>query len=54
MARYHATVELRRSAAEMLGYLATFSNAAQKGPRECSPWSSWIPARSAQAAASGS
>jgi hypothetical protein len=30
MARYHATVELRRSATETFGYLATFSNAAQR------------------------
>jgi NADPH:quinone reductase-like Zn-dependent oxidoreductase len=30
MARYHATVELRRSATERYGYLATFSNAAQR------------------------
>ena len=53
MARYHATVESRRSAAEMLGYLAAFSHAAQRAP-ECSPGSSWIPARSAPAAASAS
>jgi hypothetical protein len=32
MARYPATVESRRSAAEMLRYLAPFSNAAQRGP----------------------
>jgi len=32
MARYHATVESRRSATETFGYLATFSNAAQRGP----------------------
>ena len=29
MARYHATVESRRSATETFGYLATFSNAAE-------------------------
>jgi hypothetical protein len=32
MARYHATVESRRSATETFGYLATFSNAAQRDP----------------------
>ena len=32
MARYHATVESRSSAAETFGYLATFSNAAQWDP----------------------
>ena len=32
MARYHATVESRRSATETFGYPATFSNAAQRGP----------------------
>ena len=29
MARYHATVESRRSATETFGYLATFSIAAE-------------------------
>jgi len=32
MARYHATVESRGSAAETFGYLATFSNAAEWDP----------------------
>ena len=32
MARYHAAVESRRSAAETFGYLATFSNAVQRDP----------------------
>jgi hypothetical protein len=32
MARYHATVESRSSAAETFGYLATFSNAAEWDP----------------------
>jgi len=32
MARYHAAVESRRSATETFGYLATFSNAAQRDP----------------------
>ena len=32
MARYHATVESRRSATETFGYLATFSNAAEWDP----------------------
>jgi len=32
MARYHATVESRRSAAETFGYLAAFSNAAEWDP----------------------
>ena len=32
MARYHATVESRRSATETCGYLATFSNAAERDP----------------------
>ena len=32
MARYHATVESRRSATETCGYLATFSNAAEWDP----------------------
>jgi hypothetical protein len=32
MARYHATVESRSSAAETFGYLATFSNAAKWDP----------------------
>jgi hypothetical protein len=32
MARYHATVESRRSATETFGYLATFSNAAEWNP----------------------
>ncbi len=32
MARYHATVESRSPAAETLGYLATFSNAAEWDP----------------------
>ena len=32
MARYHATVESRCSAAETFGYLATFSNAAEWDP----------------------
>ena len=53
MAHYHATVESRRSATEMFGYQATFSNAAEWDP-ERSPGSSWIPARPALAAASGS
>ena len=30
MARYHATVESRRSATEAFGHLATFSNAAER------------------------
>lgn len=33
MARYHATVESRRSATETFGYLATLSHAAQRDPR---------------------
>jgi len=45
MARYHATVESRRSATETFGYLATFSNAAEWDPGARSPGSSWIPAR---------
>jgi hypothetical protein len=53
MARCHATVESRRSATETFGYLATLSNAARRDP-ECSPGSSWIPARPALAAASSS
>jgi len=53
MGRYHATVESRHSATETSGYLATFSDAAEWDP-ECSPGSSWIPARPALAAASGS
>ncbi|MGH3173741.1 MAG: hypothetical protein ACRDPF_07730, partial [Streptosporangiaceae bacterium] len=32
MARYHASVESRSSAAETFGYLATFSNAAGWDP----------------------
>jgi len=32
MARYHATVESRRSATETFGYLATFSNTAGRTP----------------------
>ena len=32
MARYHATVESRRSATETFGYLATFSDAAEWDP----------------------
>jgi hypothetical protein len=53
MARYHATVQSRRSATKTFGYLATFSNA-RNGTPERSPGTSWIPARSALAAASGS
>jgi hypothetical protein len=53
MGRYHATVESRHSATETSGHLATFSDAAEWDP-ECSPGSSWIPARPALAAASGS
>jgi hypothetical protein len=32
MARYHATVESRRSATETFGYLATLSHAALRDP----------------------
>jgi hypothetical protein len=53
MARYHATVQSRRSATKTFGYLATFTNA-RNGTPERSPGTSWIPARSALAAASGS
>ena len=58
MARYHATVESRCSATETFRCLASFSNAAEwdpgMGPRSARRGSSWIPARSALAADSGS
>ena len=53
MARYHATVESRKSATETFGYLATFSNAAHwdpgvlageqpgAGPARAAPASGW-------------
>ena len=53
MAGYHATVESRRSATETFGYLATFSDAAEWDSGVLAG-SSWIPARPALAAASGS
>jgi len=53
MARYHATVESRRSAAETFGYLATFSNAAEWDPGVLAG-EQLDPARSGSAAVSGS
>jgi hypothetical protein len=52
MARYYATVESGRSAAETFGYLATFSNAAEWDPGVLAG-EQLDPGRSAPAAGSG-
>ncbi len=54
MARYHATVEPRRSATKTFGYLATFTNAAQRDAGVLAGEQLGFPARPALAAASGS